>query len=1208
MAFQEKNLFLLNPAASEFIPQTISFIYSNVNIIEEKNVPNTNNNTKVFQKENKRAKSKGDNTGKNRSFISTSKYKLHEVKNNGLVQYPPQKKTENLKKSPSIHTDYHQNEHNDLHQLTSTNEIDFILPNCMLTTNNSQASTLSEQSNTEMQNVSGLSYSAILNLNIINFSSIQKKSFSTLSCEEPKLSIPSSIPNNFSSSDSIIVYQGNNSIIVNKKDVVSDINCDKEKESYKLITTKPSKAAVDKWKEKWISVSQLQSQSCREKSGPCVGTPVRGLAGDDHTHKMVEGSHKWHAVLSPQQETVSNAVLAAGCREIVVRATEVVQPVVSVCSHRCLRLKDKDSCNIWWRAVMDGDADMIRALLCAGFDWETTLLAAAELLVPVGDEDRDCNALQYLVKRTDNMLCLETLLSMPHIRRCVDQRERRLKQTLLHIACGRGSPELVRLLIRCGADPGCLDRLGETALHKASRSACCVTVALICDKAPTIVNIRNRRRESALLLAVSADKEAAVAVPLLRCGADVSAVNSSGLTALDLAAEKGYLRLVRLLTTHYRGQQLQLPVKLDNNTQHKNKQNKVVTTPLHQAVRYSRVECLNYLLGTGLFSTAARDSDGMTPLLLAASMGNFPAFQTLLQHGADLYLEIDGRNPFLLAALNGHSAFLGSCRALVRTAEIKIQHQNSLGLTMYEVLLLSISGIGGGRLDDRLKYCEASLLQLLLLGFRGVDWLLSYLQSESLSGPSTVAVELLHPLVSLPLLQLDHGCCDVLIRLQDAEVLAHSFALAHSSCRLKDMLRACDPAAPGRPAVLLLQQYSHTVFGVALHWMYHHIDTSASLSRGHLAQLLLLARELMCISLYRRCRLRLLRLSLPSLAVEQSATAALLGSYDGWLRYAADTRHDHMFPSLWKELLLGSRAIERAGPEVNCVEAEEISEGRAKMEEVELALLLFSPQCKERQQALKHKYSEYSVFERCFLLPPFFGYQPDLGVAEYGCSEKALGDLSERLEDICPDVVLNQRLRDRWLGEGDLLLLADGEEQFRAHRAVLVSASSKFKAMISFTEQQQQQQHGAASCAASIGDSLLSLEVHLSPPLLRCLLRFVYTGLVRDDEGDEHLLLHMVAVADQFLMADLRIVLETRLRLRLDSYSAEALFCAADSLQLADLRRGAAAFILRDSASRCYQDEIVEQAFKHIMLCTEEMRAARLILNTKESFKNVNEI
>ncbi|TSK34889.1 B-cell lymphoma 3 protein [Bagarius yarrelli] len=134
-------------------------------------------------------------------------------------------------------------------------------------------------------------------------------------------------------------------------------------------------------------------------------------------------------------------------------------------------------------------------------------------------------------------------------------------ETPLHLAVITHQPSVVQALVQGGADPGALDRNGQTALHlccEHQQDACLQIIlshlSLLPCCPPTCLDSRNFEGLTPLHLAVQ-DGNRKMAKMLLDSGADINAVNGcnvnsqsySGNTALHIACGRGEVEAVRVL-------------------------------------------------------------------------------------------------------------------------------------------------------------------------------------------------------------------------------------------------------------------------------------------------------------------------------------------------------------------------------------------------------------------------------------------------------------------------------------------------------------------------------------------------------------------------------------------------------------------------------------------------------------------------------------
>jgi len=217
----------------------------------------------------------------------------------------------------------------------------------------------------------------------------------------------------------------------------------------------------------------------------------------------------------------------------------------------------------------------------------------------------------------------------------------------LRDAIEKGDLETVKRYLAGGADINARDDCGWTLLHQAA-----------CDGQKEIVQY------------------------LLDRGADINAKANDGFTPIHVAAVQGHTETVRLLAGRGAAD-LDAPSAAAANNVERLRQ-LVKETPdllvktwytwvwceehtlLHHAAYHGSVECIAALVALGA-DPRAQDSEGCTPLMVAAAAGHADAVRELLKHDDRIDLaSAYGWTPLNLAANHGHEAvveFLLECGA-----------------------------------------------------------------------------------------------------------------------------------------------------------------------------------------------------------------------------------------------------------------------------------------------------------------------------------------------------------------------------------------------------------------------------------------------------------------------------------------------------------------------------------------------------------------
>ena len=220
--------------------------------------------------------------------------------------------------------------------------------------------------------------------------------------------------------------------------------------------------------------------------------------------------------------------------------------------------------------------------------------------------------------------------------------------TPLYIAAQNGHGEVVKLLLAApGINVNLAEMAGTAPLCIAAQEGQEVVVELLLD-APTI-SINARKADGATALFDAAQENFPRIVELLiKRGADVNLMLDPGTTALDIAAHRGHVEVVRVL--------LRAPAIEVNHT------TKSVMTALAMACAEGHQDVVTLLLEKGADPNITFDS-GVAPLHLACLHGHTDIVKILLDAGADMDGEtamitadevIDSYTPYGIAELLDH--------------------------------------------------------------------------------------------------------------------------------------------------------------------------------------------------------------------------------------------------------------------------------------------------------------------------------------------------------------------------------------------------------------------------------------------------------------------------------------------------------------------------------------------------------------------------
>ena len=174
-------------------------------------------------------------------------------------------------------------------------------------------------------------------------------------------------------------------------------------------------------------------------------------------------------------------------------------------------------------------------------------------------------------------------------------------RTVLISAAARGDVEVLNALLARGADPNVKDKRGYTALSHATEAMYEDVVDALLKRPELDTNSSGLNARPVLLAYVWRDDKERVE-KLLAHGADVSAVDADGDTALHGAAKSGNVEIMKLL--------------LDKGA-NPNATNRQGGTPLMWTAVFGHEEATRFLLSRGA-NASLKDNDGVTAAEWAA--------------------------------------------------------------------------------------------------------------------------------------------------------------------------------------------------------------------------------------------------------------------------------------------------------------------------------------------------------------------------------------------------------------------------------------------------------------------------------------------------------------------------------------------------------------------------------------------------------------
>ncbi|XP_063406049.1 uncharacterized protein LOC134690009 [Mytilus trossulus] len=226
--------------------------------------------------------------------------------------------------------------------------------------------------------------------------------------------------------------------------------------------------------------------------------------------------------------------------------------------------------------------------------------------------------------------------------------------TSLYIACENGHLELLKMLLRYGADATIKKNTDDSPLSVACENGHTTIVNEILRITDVDKDYQNKNGYSPLYFACQ-NGHAQIVQNLLIHKANINLCTKLDVSPLFIACEKGYLSIVKNLLSY--GANI-------------NRQNNTGQVPLHAACYKNHLEVVRMLLDKDNISVNILDNKNISPLYATCqcSKGHFEAMELLLEHNADVNF---GRQPLIMTCANGnikmskqlieHKADVNSC-------------------------------------------------------------------------------------------------------------------------------------------------------------------------------------------------------------------------------------------------------------------------------------------------------------------------------------------------------------------------------------------------------------------------------------------------------------------------------------------------------------------------------------------------------------------
>ena len=282
---------------------------------------------------------------------------------------------------------------------------------------------------------------------------------------------------------------------------------------------------------------------------------------------------------------------------------------------------DSDGWSVLHAAAEGGNAEVVREVLSTGCDMNA---AANDGRTPL-----------HVAARNGNTEAALELIRHWAEKAIVDG----AKGTPLHQAAWGGHVSTVRAMLAAGCPVDVVDSNGWSVLYAAAAGGNAEVIREVCSTGCNINVLTGNNSKTPLHRAVE-DGHTEAALELIRLGAENAIVAGRFGTPLHQAALGAYAFIVKALL------KAGCPVDVVSTTG---------ATVLHTAAEGGSVEVIREVLSTNRCNINAIDSDGETPLSVAAREGNTDAALELIRHGAEKAIVAGAKGtPLHQAAVFGH--------------------------------------------------------------------------------------------------------------------------------------------------------------------------------------------------------------------------------------------------------------------------------------------------------------------------------------------------------------------------------------------------------------------------------------------------------------------------------------------------------------------------------------------------------------------------